>query len=147
MPPSPTDTADALALADVVETVIKAAIGPLVARVKALETLGGRETMPGPIGPQGPAGADGIGFDDYALDYDGERTITHRWTRGDRTVETVIKLPAMIYRGVYVMGKFYERGDCVTWAGSLWHANADTTTRPGDGPAWTMAVKRGKDAR
>jgi collagen type III alpha len=38
------------------------------------------------------------------------------------------------------------RGDCVTFSGSVWIANAETTARPGteQGAAtWTLAVKRG----
>jgi hypothetical protein len=149
------DAPDVAALADVIEVVVKAALGPVMSRLRALETaaidtantvasIGARPPIPGPTGP---AGADGLGFDDYAIDFDGERTVTHRWARGDARMEHVIKLPTMIYRGVYVGGKVYDRGDCVTWAGSLWHCNVETTTRPGDGsPAWTLAVKRGRDA-
>jgi len=159
----PSDTSDAMALADVVETVVKAAIAPLVLRVRAMETAAAdlavatlreriavveaREPVPG---PPGPPGVDGLGFDDYAVKYDGERSITFTWTRADGgiSVESVIRVPMMLYRGVYVVGKVYDTGDCVTWAGSLWHCNAETTTRPGDGsPAWTLAVKRGRDGK
>ena len=45
-------------------------------------------------------------------------------------------------------GKTYERGDGVTWAGSEWHCNEPTTTKPGDGSkAWTLKVKRGRDGK
>lgn len=163
--PSNPDPAAADALADVIETVLRMALAPVVTRVRALETaaadltarydvaavLGDREPVPGPPGPAGPAGkdgADGLGFDDYRIEFDGERTITHTWQRGDRIETRAITVPAMIYRGVYAPGKAYGRGDCVTWGGSLWHCNVDTVTRPGDGdPAWTLAVKRGRDAK
>lgn len=57
--------------------------------------------------------------------------------------------PGLAYCGVFVAGKTYEKGDCVTYAGSLWHCDADaTTTRPGDGaPGWTLTVKRGRDGK
>lgn len=74
---------------------------------------------PGPPGPPGPAGADGK----------------------DGT-------PGLRYCGVFVEGKTYDLGDGVTWAGSLWHCNAPTTTRPGEASkVWTLMVKRGRDGR
>jgi hypothetical protein len=144
---------DPALLVDAFETVVKTALGPVVARLRTVEPLPARVAslealapVPGPQGPPGPAGADGLGFEDASVEHDGERTITIKWARGDAKAERAITIPAMLYRGVYVIGKLYERGDVVTWAGSLWHANAETTTRPGDGaPAWTLAVKRGRD--
>jgi hypothetical protein len=154
---------DPAPLLEAMEHAVRAALAPVVGRVKALETtvatvgpvkdliasleaLGPVAGPTGPPGPPGPPGADGLGFDDATVEYDGERTIVLKWARGDARAERAIKLPAMLYRGVFAQGKLYERGDVVTWAGSLWHCNADTTTRPGDGaPTWTLAVKRGRD--
>lgn len=53
----------------------------------------------------------------------------------------------MHYDGPYETGKTYGKGMFVTDGGSLWHCNYKTASRPGNGPAWTLAVKRGKDAR
>jgi hypothetical protein len=50
------------------------------------------------------------------------------------------------YAGVYKDGKSYEAGQFATHQGGLWHCNEDTSTRPGTGPHWTLAVKSG-DAR
>jgi hypothetical protein len=52
------------------------------------------------------------------------------------------------YCGVWATGS-YKRGNFVTHDGSLWHCDADNTdTKPGtDASAWTLCVKRGKDAR
>jgi hypothetical protein len=153
---------DAPALADVVEAVIRAALQPVTARLKALEgkaspdemiaTLRERvatlEALPTQPGPPGPPGADGLGFDSYTVDYDGERTFTHRWTAGEKTGERTFTAPIPIYRGVFLEEKVYERGDMVTVNGSVYHCDTDTTTRPGDGSKdWTLAVKRGKDDR
>lgn len=152
---------DVALVVDAVASALAAALAPVVTRLRALETaaadvapvrerVAALEASPpvaGPPGAPGPPGADGLGVDDLAVAYDGERTITLTWARGDRRVERAITIPAMLYRGVYVPGKRYDRGDAVTWDGSVWHANADTTTRPGDGaPGWTLAVKRGRDA-
>lgn len=52
------------------------------------------------------------------------------------------------FEGVYQEGKSYEHGHLVTWAGSSWHCNEPTTTKPGDGSkAWTLMVKRGRDGK
>jgi hypothetical protein len=164
---------DAPAFADVIETVIKTALAPLVARIKTLEThttadlvrvegytsflqrdlsaamerIASLEAVPTQPGPQGPPGLDGLGFDAYTVDYDGERTFTHRWQAGEKAAEMTFRTPIAIYRGVYLDGKVYERGDLVTLRGSVYHCDTDTTTRPGDGKDWTLAVKSGKDSK
>lgn len=141
-------------LVNAIETAIRTALAPVMARLRTIETItadmGARvvEGPPGPPGAPGPPGPPGFGFDDMRVNYDGERTITLAWSRGDVKAEQPIKIPAMLYRGVHVPGRMYDKGDCVTFGGSLWHANAETTTRPGDGSAaWTLAVKRGRDGR
>ena len=53
----------------------------------------------------------------------------------------------MLYRGVWKEGDSYERGDCVTWGGSLWHCEKDTTDKPETSESWKLAVKRGRDGR
>ncbi|HZF97721.1 MAG TPA: hypothetical protein VEY92_05680 [Pseudoxanthomonas sp.] len=50
------------------------------------------------------------------------------------------------YQGIYEQGVEYMRGDFVTHAGSLWHANTKTNARPGESNKWTLAVKKGRDA-
>lgn len=122
-------------------------------RVAALEAApaarDGRDGRDGTDGAAGPAGLDGLGFGDLELVHDGERRITVRAVAGDRVKDLgTVAFPCEIYRGVWTAGKTYERGDGVTWAGSVWHANTTTTSKPGDGsPTWTLAVKRGGDGR
>lgn len=78
-----------------------------------------RPQLQGPPGDPGPAGKDGA---------DGK--------------------PGLSYLGVYQDGKTYDVGELVTWAGSAWHCNEATTTKPGDGSkAWTLMVKRGRDGK
>lgn len=57
-------------------------------------------------------------------------------------------IPAPVYRGVFRQGDKYAKGDLVTWAGNIYHCNADTEAKPGEGIAeWTLSVKRGRDGR
>ena len=56
--------------------------------------------------------------------------------------------PGLTYQGVFVEGKSYDVGDVTTWAGSTWHCNEVTESKPGDGSkAWTLMVKRGRDGK
>jgi hypothetical protein len=77
-----------------------------------------------------------------------ERTFEFSAMFNDGTVERKsFSVPVQIYRGVYVEGKTYERGDTVTWGGSQWHCDEHTAERPGDGGTWRLAVKRGRDGK
>lgn len=133
-------------------------IAKLSDRLTAVEV---RQPMPGPAGPpgvngkdgvnglNGKDGTDGLGWDDMeeVVEDDG-RTIRRRYVKGERVKEFVHKTACEVYRGVYVDGKSYERGDGVTWGGSEWHCNEPTTSKPGDGTkAWTLKVKRGRDGK
>jgi hypothetical protein len=61
--------------------------------------------------------------------------------------ESIAALPTLQYRGVFREGTAYKAGECVTWAGSMWHADSETEEKPGEGKtAWTLMVKKGRDA-
>lgn len=78
-----------------------------------------RPLLPGPPGAAGKDGADGK---------DGTAGLS--------------------YAGVYQDGQAYQKGELVTWAGSSWHCNGPTTSKPGDGASdWTLMIKRGRDGR
>jgi hypothetical protein len=67
---------------------------------------------------------------------------------GAEDVQT-FKSPSMIYRGVW-RDMDYERGDVVTWGGSMWHCNEATASRPETvegAKAWTLCAKRGDRGR
>jgi hypothetical protein len=51
------------------------------------------------------------------------------------------------YCGVWREGDEYARGNFVTTSGSLWHAEANTTSRPGTDSTWRLAVKQGMASR
>ena len=117
---------------------LAADVGALRERVALLEA---RPLLPGPAGDPGAAG---VGFADPPVMYDGQRTFTFCFSDGQRTVITA---PLAIYQGIYAPGRLYAVGDLVTANGNLWHCHAATTTAPGTDAAWTLVVRRGKDAR
>ncbi|EAA2042789.1 phage portal protein [Salmonella enterica subsp. enterica] len=65
------------------------------------------------------------------------------------TEEKTFSIPTMIYKGVFNAGESYLPGDTVTWGGSLWHCDEPTADKPGEvgSKGWTLAAKRGRDAR
>ena len=73
---------------------------------------------------------------------------TYTGLSDDSVIEKTITLPVLIYRGVFKDGKTYSKGDTVTFGGSLWHCNEETTERPATGSkVWTLAAKRGADGK
>lgn len=98
--------------------------------------------------PKAQDGVDGLGFDDMSAEYDGERVIVLRFTRGEQVKEFAFKMPVVLDRGVWSEGKTYDAGDAVTWAGCVWIAQNDgVTTKPDGGEGWRLSVKRGRDGK
>lgn len=132
----------------------------------------GRDGAPGPMGERGMDGRggrdgvdgrdgkDGLGTDEIRaliLEHAGEAAgtavteLVASIELDGRTFKVggrEFQIPAIEYRGVYRAGSSYVRGDMATYDGSLWHCNASTSDRPGDGSQfWTLAAKRGRDSR
>jgi integrin beta 3 len=112
--------------------------------MKAMERIKTLEKTPG------PAGEPGLGFDDLVVEYDDERTFTFKMARGDLRKEFSFKMPVMLYRGVFsedkAKEKAYDKGDTVTWAGSTWTAETETSKKPGEEKSgWRLVVKKGRD--
>lgn len=105
--------------------------------------------MPAPRdGKDGNNGVDGLGFDDLEVSHDGERGFTLRFVRGEQRKEFGFKIPVLLERGIYRAGTAYEKGDGVTYSGSFWIAQKDTTEKPGEANSdWRLAVKKGRDGR
>ncbi len=100
------------------------------------------------LGPViGKDGENGLGFDDLDALYDGEKTVTLKFSRGEKVKEFKFTLPVVIDRGIYAEGKDYMAGDGVTWGGSFWIAQKDTASKPGEGGDWRLSVKKGRDGR
>jgi len=115
--------------------------------VKALGVVVGRDGTPGQKGADGIDGRDGFSLEDFGVEFDGERRLALTFERGDVRKSSIVELPTILYRGVFTEGETYQRGDAVTWGGSLWIATAETTDKPEVSKAWRLAVKRGRDGR
>jgi hypothetical protein len=143
------------ALAAVIVLAIKNALAPIVADVAELRTtvreLDARPPVvgpPGARGEKGDTGDPGLGFDDLAFDYDGDRTLTLALTRGDERKSFKHVIPWPRYRGEYQPGVTYAVGDVIRHGGSAWHCQAATTTAPADTrDEWALMVRRGRDGR
>lgn len=108
----------------------------------------GKDGLPGADGKDGKDGADGLGFDDLNIEYDGERTISLVFTRGETVKRFDLAMPVVIDKGVYRHDEKHQRGDAVTYGGSLWIAQKDAPGgKPGESDDWRLAVKKGRDGR
>ena len=66
----------------------------------------------------------------------------------ERRIERLEARPAGIkYLGVWDRCRAYGKGDFVTKAGSLFCARVDHPNEPGTDKTWTLAIKRGRDAK
>jgi hypothetical protein len=103
-------------------------------------------------GEAGKDGRDGADPDAVTLSWgeDG-RTLTMKLMYGDTAIVSEAEGgpgPFLIDRGVFREGQDYQKGDAVTWGGSVWFAQEPTTEKPGEGSkAWRLAVKRGRDGK
>lgn len=96
----------------------------------------------------GGKGDDGLGFDDLTVEYDGERSFSLVFAKGEEERAFSFDLPMMIDRGVFVDGKQYATGDTVTFGGSIWVAQkSQPEGKPGLSEDWRLAVKKGRNAK
>lgn len=104
----------------------------------------------GKDGEPGKPGQNGFNLEDFdASVMDDGRTVLLSFTGKEMDYKIELGFPVMLYRGVFKDGQPYERGDTVTWAGSLWHCDAEKTSqKPGDGSSdWTLCAKKGRDGK
>jgi fibronectin-binding protein 1 len=118
-----------------------------------LPGVAGEKGIDGAHGRDGIDGKDGLGFDDLSVDYDGERTVTVKFQHGDRVKSFPIKMPVVLYRGLYDAAKAYEAGDAVTWGGSMWIARGESAAvapdenSPAGKKAWALSTMRGRQGK
>lgn len=97
----------------------------------------------------GKDGRDAIELKDFDIELSEDgRTINMSLKTEDAIVERSLKIPTVIDRGVYKESNQYEKGDAVTYAGSLFIAQTDNPDgKPETSSGWRLAVKRGRDGR
>ena len=98
-------------------------------------------------GAPGRDGADGLGFDDVGSEQIDHRSFKIFFARGNGRREFVFDVPTPVDCGVFREGETYRPGDGVTWGGSWWICQTETTDKPETSKAWRLAVKRGRDGR
>ena len=98
--------------------------------------------------PRAKDGVDGIGWDAMSVEFDGERTVTLVYDKGDDQHTFPITFPVVLDKGFWKDGTQAEQGDGYTFGGSYWIAQKSTGTKPETGnPDWRLAVKRGRDGK
>ncbi|TGS15904.1 hypothetical protein EN852_009735 [Mesorhizobium sp. M2E.F.Ca.ET.209.01.1.1] len=87
------------------------------------------------------------------MDVAGEHLGMHVWM-SERVKELETRVaeleskPSVEYRGVWKADEAYKRGHLCTHDGSMWHAEVGSQgLLPGQGAAWKLCVKKGRDAR
>lgn len=102
-----------------------------------------------PLPKDGKDGRDALDIEDFELSLnDDNRTVTLSLKRGDVLVEKSVKLPVILDRGVFSETESYEKGDAVSYGGSLWISQKDTPEgKPGTSDDWRLSVKRGRDGK
>lgn len=118
-------------------------------RMKELGRIIGADGQDGKDGVDGQAGKDGesIGPENFDMELmeDG-RTLRIAISKGDSEYAFQIPFPVVIDRSDFADGKAYEEGDAVTFDGSLWIAQRDTSDVPGaEDSGWRLAVSKGAD--
>jgi integrin beta 3 len=100
-------------------------------------------------GAPGRDGVDGLGFDDFEVEHDGERAFAIVGRRNGVEKRWAFRLPVLIDRGVYGIGRAYERGDGVTYGGDFVIATREVAPgeTPGKSDAWRLAVRKGRDGK
>lgn len=150
---------DAEGLADLIAELIAEETEPLVKRIAELEARPSPERgEKGEIGPRGERGEKGEpgqnGRDGFSLDNfdirrgDDERTLILSFQHEDWSHEYEVTLKHPLYCGIYAAGQEYMTGDVVTWGGSMWIAERDTSAKPDTADSgWRLAVKKGRDGK
>jgi collagen type III alpha len=117
---------------------------------KGLDGTHGRDGIDGKDGAPGRDGRDGT-LENVKLVQVNERAWRLCFKDGTPIEGGEMRFGHVLDRGVYKAGETYEQGDAVTWGGSLWIAQFETSAQPGGGASertgWRLAVKKGTDGR
>lgn len=107
----------------------------------------GKDGRNGVDGAPGEKGRDGFSLKDFDAEMlpDGQ-TILLKFGSGDILETHELCFPVVVDRGVWREGS-YTKGSGVSFGGSFWIAQEDTTDKPETSKAWRLAVKRGRDGK
>lgn len=100
-------------------------------------------------GKDGRDGKDAIELESFecSLSEDG-RTMTISFRSGEDVYSKSIRMPTMLYKGVFSRGTEYSENDVVTYGGSMFIAMKDAPEgAPGTSDDWRLSVKRGRDGK
>lgn len=76
---------------------------------------------------------------------DGVIAVKTKLTGGVDSI-TKVDMGGLYYKEVWTEQE-YQKNASVTWGGSLWVATKATSEKPGVDDSWTLAAKRGRDAK
>lgn len=108
----------------------------------------GKDGRDGVDGANGERGEPGFSLKDFDTEFRHEDKVLLLKFEASDTLEThEIFLPYVRDCGVWKEGAVYLEGDGVTWSGSFWTAQKDTTAKPDGSDDWRLAVKRGRDGK
>jgi hypothetical protein len=109
-------------------------------------TDGSTENLGCIVGKDGQPGRDGFSLQDFDVIPVDERTVELKFAQDGATHSYELVFPVPVYRGVFKEGQAYQRGDMVTWGGSLFHADKATLAKP-ESEDWRLCVKKGRDGK
>lgn len=106
------------------------------------------DRMPKPRdGVDGKDGRDGLQLEDFCAELIG-RTLNVSMRSGERVISRSVRTAQILDAGPFRDGNDYEKGDAVTFGGSLWIAQKDAPEgKPGISTDWRLAVKAGRDGK
>jgi hypothetical protein len=111
-------------------------------------TDGSTENLGCIVGKDGQPGRDGFSLEDFDVIPVDERTVELKFAQNGTAHSYELVFPVPVYRGVFKEGEAYQRGDMVTWGGSVFYAEKETSAKPDSADSgFKLAVKRGRDGK
>lgn len=113
--------------------------------VRKLGPVLGRDGRDGSDGERGVAG---FSLDDFVSELrPDDKILVLSWDGGETRYSHELFVPYVRDCGVWAPDQSFLKGDGVTWAGSFWIAQDDTSDKPDGSKSWRLAVKRGRDGK
>lgn len=108
-------------------------------RMKELGLVIGKDGSPG------KDGADGLGFDDLTVSFDGD-AIVHEYKRGEKALTQRFPINVMKHIGFWQQGMQAKSGNVTTHNGCSWVCLKDTSEKPCyESKDWILSARKGRD--